>query len=152
MKYLREVLPYFRKKSILADILWDDDPYATPRSMLKDRSRSDIKVSESSKRFPQNCVQIIPLKLAYVIRGSLYQCDPERRFIELISPNGRHTGERQKRDNNLIRICSHSPLPDTARRRCVVSVNSLVRRFASNTGERGAQFDAWRESGGKKQA
>ena len=80
VKYLREVMPYFKRSAnILGDILWDDDPYATPRSTLRhgERARTDMK--------------IIPLKLAYVIRGSLYHCDREQRFIELISPNGRHS-------------------------------------------------------------
>lgn len=44
VKYLREVMPYFRKQNILNDIGWDDDPYTTPKSTLKDRARNDIKV------------------------------------------------------------------------------------------------------------
>jgi len=81
VKYLREVTPYLRKQNILADILWDDDPYATQHA-VRDKRGSDIK--------------IIPLKLCYIVRGSLHQCDKEQTMIEMVSPNGRHTGERSR--------------------------------------------------------
>uniref|UniRef100_A0A915HEW1 Syntrophin n=1 Tax=Romanomermis culicivorax TaxID=13658 RepID=A0A915HEW1_ROMCU len=77
VKYLREVMPYFRKHNILNDLGFDDEIMTAPKSTLKDKNRVDIK--------------IIPLKLCYVLRSSLIHPDPDQRLIEILSPNSRHT-------------------------------------------------------------
>lgn len=75
---MREVMPLFKRANVLGEIAWDDDPYSAPRSTLKDRSKTtDLK--------------IVPLKMAFVVRGSFGLPDPEQRLIELVSPNGRHS-------------------------------------------------------------
>lgn len=40
-------MPYIRKQNVLNDVGWDDDPYSTPKSTLKDRARNDIKVRKA---------------------------------------------------------------------------------------------------------
>ncbi|KRZ10693.1 Syntrophin-1 [Trichinella zimbabwensis] len=75
VKYIREVMPYFCKRNVLQEIVWDDDAL-TSRSTLKSRARSDIK--------------IILLKMCYLIRGSLAHPDPEQRLIEIGSPSRRN--------------------------------------------------------------
>ncbi|KRX55744.1 Syntrophin-1 [Trichinella sp. T9] len=75
VKYIREVMPYFCKRNVLQEIVWDDDGL-TSRSTLKSRARSDIK--------------IILLKMCYLIRGSLAHPDPEQRLIEIGSPSRRN--------------------------------------------------------------
>ncbi|KFD50177.1 hypothetical protein M513_08922 [Trichuris suis] len=75
VKYIREVRPYFCKQSILQEITWDDDGMST-RSTLRQRSKGDLK--------------IIPLKMAYLFRGSLIHADNEQRMVEIGSPSRRH--------------------------------------------------------------
>ena len=43
---MREVMPLFKRGgNLLGELGWDDDPYATPRSTIKDRGpKTDIKV------------------------------------------------------------------------------------------------------------
>ncbi|VDP14602.1 unnamed protein product [Soboliphyme baturini] len=76
VKYIREVMPYFRKQSVLNDLVWEDDTDITPKSTLKSRSRTDFKA--------------VPLKMCFIMRGSLVHADSEQRLIEISSPNKRH--------------------------------------------------------------
>uniref|UniRef100_A0A5S6Q7I9 PDZ domain-containing protein n=1 Tax=Trichuris muris TaxID=70415 RepID=A0A5S6Q7I9_TRIMR len=76
VKYIREVRPYFCKQSILQEISWDDDGLSA-RSTLRQRgSKADLK--------------ILPLKMAYLFRGSLIHADNDQRMIEIGSPSRRH--------------------------------------------------------------
>ncbi|KRX55742.1 Beta-1-syntrophin [Trichinella sp. T9] len=50
VKYIREVMPYFCKRNVLQEIVWDDDGL-TSRSTLKSRARSDIKVQQKFVHF-----------------------------------------------------------------------------------------------------
>ncbi|KRY83883.1 Syntrophin-1 [Trichinella pseudospiralis] len=96
VKYIREVMPYFCKRNVLQEIVWDDDAL-TSRSTLKSRARSDIKVQNKNlsifiimSNAHQFSFQIILLKMCYLIRGSLAHPDPEQRLIEIGSPSRRN--------------------------------------------------------------
>ncbi|KRY50863.1 Syntrophin-1 [Trichinella britovi] len=92
VKYIREVMPYFCKRNVLQEIVWDDDGL-TSRSTLKSRARSDIKVQQKFVHFhctTSNTSVIILLKMCYLIRGSLAHPDPEQRLIEIGSPSRRN--------------------------------------------------------------
>ncbi|XP_045191737.1 beta-1-syntrophin-like isoform X1 [Mercenaria mercenaria] len=71
VRYLREVTPYFRKNSALNEIGWGS--HETPQDGVKS-SWSESKT--------------IPLKLCYLCRN-LSMCDPEKRTLELHSPDGK---------------------------------------------------------------
>ncbi|CAC5357468.1 Alpha-1-syntrophin,Beta-1-syntrophin,Beta-2-syntrophin [Mytilus coruscus] len=71
MKYIREVSPYFRKTSALNDLGWGG------QEAQRDAARANWNESKT-----------IPLKLCYLCRN-LSMSDPERKTLELNSPDGK---------------------------------------------------------------
>ena len=71
MKYIREVSPYFRKTSALNDLGWGG------QEAQRDAARANWTESKA-----------IPLKLCYLCRN-LSMSDPERKTLELNSPDGK---------------------------------------------------------------
>lgn len=72
VKYLREVTPYFKKSSPLSDLGW-----GTHDSAQKDGAKANWSETKT-----------IPLKLCYLCRN-LTMNDPEKRTLELHSPDGK---------------------------------------------------------------
>ena len=72
VKYLREVTPYFKKASPLSDLGWG----------AQDSAQKDgVKANWSETK-------TIPLRLCYLCRN-LTMIDPEKRTLELHSPDGK---------------------------------------------------------------
>ncbi|XP_076109895.1 beta-1-syntrophin-like [Mytilus galloprovincialis] len=71
VKYIREVSPYFRKTSALNDLGWGG------QEAQRDAARANWNESKT-----------IPLKLCYLCRN-LSMSDPERKTLELNSPDGK---------------------------------------------------------------
>ncbi|CAG5136230.1 unnamed protein product [Candidula unifasciata] len=72
VKYLREVTPYFRKSSPLNELGW-----GTQDSAQKEGAKANWSETK-----------ILPLKMCYLCRNLTYS-DPEKRSLELHSPDGK---------------------------------------------------------------
>ncbi|GLH02229.1 hypothetical protein R5R35_006841 [Gryllus longicercus] len=79
VKYLREVTPYFRKASIISEVGWE-------------LQRGFLTGEPPTHRSPQQRAdtRYLPLQLCYLVRN-LRHHDPERRTLELLSPDGIHS-------------------------------------------------------------
>ena len=92
VKFLREVMPFFRKASVLADLGWDFSQsgtgiFSTEVSNESSTSRKDVK--------------IVPLLLAHLSKGSFRELNdsdnnslplaPRNRIFEITSPDATHT-------------------------------------------------------------
>ncbi|XP_069758013.1 beta-2-syntrophin [Narcine bancroftii] len=86
--YIQEVMQYFKKPSLIADLAWDNLIPQSPY-LGGDASGSPSHSAKDSK--------IFPLKMCYVTRN-LSMSDPESRLFELHSPDGRHAILLQSKD------------------------------------------------------
>ena len=73
VKYIREVSPYFRKTSALNELGWGN------QEAQRDAARANWTETKT-----------IPLRLCYLCRN-LCMSDPEKRTLELHSPDGKST-------------------------------------------------------------
>uniref|UniRef100_T1J2B7 PH domain-containing protein n=1 Tax=Strigamia maritima TaxID=126957 RepID=T1J2B7_STRMM len=84
VKYLREVTPYFRKATILADIGWE-----LPHGFLLNKDSLFTNNKNGSTMATRPDTKQIPLALCFLSRGLSHQ-DTEMRLIELWSPDAKH--------------------------------------------------------------
>lgn len=116
VKYLREVTPYFRKASIVADIGWDakqgflydhlphQHPHHHQQQQQQGNNVNNKKNNNNNNNINNNCgggsyvtsptkllsdARHIPLVLCFLTRN-LRTHDPEARTFELYSPDRRH--------------------------------------------------------------
>ncbi|XP_076449304.1 beta-1-syntrophin-like [Babylonia areolata] len=86
VKYLREVTPYFKKASPLSDLGW-----GTQDSAQKDSGGTvggGVGGGGGSSKAQWSETKTIPLRLCYLCRN-LTMTDPEKRTLELHSPDGK---------------------------------------------------------------
>ncbi|XP_069508234.1 alpha-1-syntrophin isoform X2 [Ambystoma mexicanum] len=80
VKYMKEISPYFKSSSLGGSVCWDSPP---PPSLQKQASPNlsfrDLKEGKS-----------IPLKMCYISRRFI-STDPEKRYLELCSADGRNS-------------------------------------------------------------